>query len=292
MLTEVLRANTSPQLSLSLSTWVGWTVRLGKFLGARSSTIFSIWSDFGHGHVNMDTQSAIDLAIDIRIHRIGSWFFWTQRCREKLGNATGEGCPDLELENEVLLAELEELKQVDPDGGASECGSDGAATGRQISRTTGWTATSCSTRGRGSLSIRLPSRARKLCYDMNAMNASFGAPAMTRDAIEQVKARRNDNSSLQIVCLQSGPCWFLHTTRITWDTLSVALPGWPCGENQDNINPKGEVSTSNATKRRWDFRARGMTDGGSRNISTFVRHLPQSKLMFIIIYYIIWCIFI
>ena len=114
MLTEVLRANTSPQLSLSLSTWVGWTVRLGKFLGARSSTIFSIWSDFGHGHVNMDTQSAIDLAIDIRIHRIGSWFFWTQRCREKLGNATGEGCPDLELENEVLLAELEELKQVDP----------------------------------------------------------------------------------------------------------------------------------------------------------------------------------
>jgi hypothetical protein len=54
-----------------------------------------------------------------------------------LGNATGDGCPDLELENEVLLAELEELKQVDPDGRASECGSDGAATGRQISRTTG-----------------------------------------------------------------------------------------------------------------------------------------------------------
>ena len=45
---------------------------------------------------------------------------------------------------------------------------------------------------------------------MNAMNASFDAPAMTRDAIEQVKARRNDDNSLQIVCLQSGPCWFLH----------------------------------------------------------------------------------
>ena len=32
--------------------------------------------------------------------------------------------------------------------------------------------------------------------------------------------------------------------------ISIASPRWPASKG--NINPKGEVSTSNATKQRWD----------------------------------------